>query len=206
VTAARASSSFLALVVLVLAVGDDRRRRRHRQESLDHLHLLQRILEIVDVLLEQPLPGVFDRRDRNRIGDRLDVILRVELLVELGEALAIRALSERVARRRVERPPFESRDTLDHVLRPGDALAELAVADDIDPDLGLVANHLRHRLLEVPGVRGRVIALTLLLGAQVLPDRIRADQAADMGGENAIGAAVHGEISLLGAFRRSRLA
>ena len=43
-------------------------------------------------------------------------------------------------------------------------------------------------------MRGRVVALAFLFGAQVLPDRIGPDQAADMGGQNAIGAAVHGAL------------
>ena len=182
----------VALVVFVLAVGNDRGRRRHRQETLDHLHRLQRRLEVVDVLLEQSLPGVFDRRDRDRIGDRLDVVLGIEHLVEVGEALAVGALGERVAGGRVERPPLEPGNPLDDVLRPGNALAELAVADHVDADLGLLADHLGDRLLEVRGVRRGVIALALLLGAQMLPDRLRADQAADVGGENSVGAAVHG--------------
>ena len=142
--------------------------------------------------LDQRLPGVLDRRDRDRVGDRLDVILGVELLVELGEALAVGALGERIAGRGVERPPLEAGHALDHILRPGNALAELAVADDVDADLGLLADHLGDRLLEVAGVRRGVVALALLLGAQVLPDHVRADQAADMGGENPVGAAVHG--------------
>jgi hypothetical protein len=47
---------------------------------------------------------------------------------------------------------------------------------------------------------GGVIALALLLGPQVLSDHVRADQAADMSGQNPVGAAVHGGMSLLKVF------
>ena len=154
--------------------------------------LLQRSLEIVDVLLDQRLPGVLDRRDRDRVGDRLDVILGVELLVEFGEALAVGALGERVAGRGLNGRRSKPDDPLDHILRPGNALAEFAVADDVDADLGLLAHHLGDGLLEVARMCRGVVALALLLGAQMPPDQVRADQAADMGGENPIGAAVHG--------------
>src|ERR1043166_562175 len=59
-----------------------------------------------------------------------------------------------------------------------------------------MTHHLGHRGLEVAGVCRRIVAFALLLGAQVLPDHLRADQAADVGGENSVGAAVHAGRSL----------
>jgi hypothetical protein len=178
------------LVVFVLAVGNHRRRRRDRHESLNHLHFLQGGLEVVDVALERGLPGVGDRADHHRLGRDLHVVPRVELLVKLREAGAVRAAYERVSRC-AERTALEAAHALDDVLRPGNALAELAVADHVDSRLGLPAHHVGHLFLQAAGVSLGVVALALLLCAQKLPDGVRPDQAADMGGEYPIGAALH---------------
>src|SRR6185295_18306324 len=96
------------------------------------------------------------------------------------------AAGERIAGRR-ERPPLEAAHALDDILRPGNALAELAVADHVDAGLGLMAHHVGDLLGQRSGVRRSVIALALLLGAKMRADRFRADQAANMAGEDAIG-------------------
>ena len=92
------------------------------------------------------------------------MILGIELLVKVGEALAVGSLGEGIAGGGIERPPLESGHPLDDVLRPGNALAELAVADHVDTGLGLVADDAGDRPLELLLVT-RIIELAGLLGA-----------------------------------------
>src|SRR5207247_3884479 len=99
------------------------------------------------------------------------------------------AAGERVAAG--ERPAFEAAEAKQRVLRPTDRLAELAVADDVDADAGLLALDLGDGLLQALGIGGAVERLPGLLGAQARAQRRRADEAADMGGEDPIGAVFH---------------
>ena len=154
------------------------------------LDALQRGLEVVDVALELRLAGVADRTDADRIHRGRDAFARVELGVELGEFLAVDAALERVGAR-LERPPLEAAQAFEHVLRPADRLAELAVADDVDAGVGLLAHDGGDRLGEAAVIGRLVEAVALLPGAQELLQLGRPDQAADMGGEDAIGAALH---------------
>ncbi len=72
---------------------------------------------------------------------------------------------------------------------PVAALAELAVADDVDPDLHLAADDLLDRFLQA-GLIGRLVVGLLAFDlAQELDELRRPHQAADMGGADAIGGA-----------------
>src|SRR5262249_11964082 len=86
----------------------------------------------------------------------------------------------------------EPAQPLQHVLRPADRLAELAVAHHVDAGLRLAPHHGGDRIGEALVVGRLVERLAALPGAEELLQRVRADQAADMGGENARGAAFHG--------------
>jgi hypothetical protein len=85
----RDQALLVALVVFVLAVRDDARGRRHRQERLLHVHAIQRSLEVLDVALELGLPGIINRPDADRVRPGRNLFMRVELGIELGEALPI---------------------------------------------------------------------------------------------------------------------
>ena len=180
----------VALVVFVLAIRDDARGRRHRQERLLDLHVLQRGLEIIDVARELRLPGIGDRPDADRVARGRHALARVELGIELGETLPIGAAGERVGAG-LHRPALEAAQAFEHILRPADRFAELAVTDHVDPGLRLPAHDLGDRTGHAGLIGVLVERLALLLGAQELEQLRRPDQAADMGGENAFGAALH---------------
>ena len=179
----------IVLVVFVLAVRDDTCRCRHRQEAFRHLHLRQRRFEIVDVLLQQLLTGVADRPDHDEIHGRRSALLRVELGVELCEPAAVGAARPCVAS--LERPPLEAAEAVQHVLGPRERLAVFAVADDVETALGLLPHHLSHRILQGALVGRLVVGLAGLLGAKEFLQFRRPDQAADVGGENTVRAALH---------------
>ncbi len=83
-------------------------------------------------------------------------------------------------------------EPLENVERPIEPLAELAVADDVDAGLGLLAHHLGDGFGQA-GFEGRlVVGLAVLDGAPELDQFWWPDQAADMGGEDAIGVVRHG--------------
>jgi hypothetical protein len=73
-----------------------------------------------------------------------------------------------------------------HVEGPVAALAELAVADDVDPGLGLLANHLADRLRQARLVVGTLVGLAILDLVQKLDQLGRPHQAADMGCQDAV--------------------
>src|SRR5260370_27787942 len=70
-------------------------------------------------------------------------------------------------------------------------LAELAVVDDVDAQLDLLVHDLGDRPAQPRGVRLLVHALALLLGLDHVEQIGGTRQAADMGGENSLGASLH---------------
>src|SRR2546425_5077300 len=188
----RAQAFFVALVVLVFPVRNHARRRRHRKKALLHTGGRERGLEVRDVALQFLLAGVFDgcnayREDAGRAGSSGRAVRRIELGVELREARAISAARERIGARSC-RPALEAREALERVLRPADRFAELTVARNIDAGFGLAPHDLLHRIGEAALIRGFVVGLALLPRADEFEQRRRPDQAADVRGENALGA------------------
>jgi hypothetical protein len=80
-------------------------------------------------------------------------------------------------------------------IAPADRLAELAVADDVDAGTRLLAYDAANRVAKTFLIGFYVIRLAALLGAQEFLQSLRTDQAADMRGENAIGAAFHARVA-----------
>src|SRR5262249_16451113 len=74
---------------------------------------------------------------------------------------------------------------------PVAALAELAVADDVDARLGLPAHDRVDRLLQTSLVGGFIVGLAILDLVQELDEVRGPDQAADMGCEDAVGGRCH---------------
>src|SRR4029453_16304601 len=136
------------------------------------------------------LTRIGDRPDADRIQAGGDALARIELGIELRKARAVGAALERVLAR-LERPALETREPLQHILRPADRLAELAIADHVDSGIGLRLHHVDDRLSEAQVIGLLVEAFALLPRAQELLQLRRPDQAADMGGEDALGAAFH---------------
>ena len=86
--------------------------------------------------------------------------MRVVLLVELRKAETIGGGGRLLVTR--ERTELESAETLEHVQRPADALAELAVADDVDARLDLEADDRVDRVPEAPLVGSVVVGFPAL--------------------------------------------
>src|SRR4051794_25465511 len=116
--------------------------------------------------------------------------MRVELGIELGEALAIRAALKWITPRS-DRAALEPAQALQHVLRPADGLSKLPVADHIDAGFGLPADDISDRSAQAMIVCLQVERFARLLGTQELLQRLRPNQAADMGREDAINASFH---------------
>src|SRR5262249_60044478 len=119
--------------------------------------------------------AIAGRADATRLRRGGDALARVERGVEVGEALAVGAALERVGVG-PDGTALEAAEPLEHVLRPADRLAELAVADDVDPDLGLLPHHFRHGPREAGFVGLLVERLAALLGAQEILQRRRTNQ------------------------------
>ena len=78
-----------------------------------------------------------------------------------------------------------------HVEGPVAALAELAVADDVDAGLDLLAHDLLDRGFQAGLVSGLVVGLAGLDELEELDELGRPDQAAHMSGKDTVGAAGH---------------
>ena len=100
---------------------------------------------------------------------------------------SIRCGSESV-RRRI-RPVLEAVQPLEDVARPADRLAELAVAHEVDADLGLLPHDLGHRAAQAARRSLVVDRLAGLPGPQAADELGRADQAPHVRGEDAVRAA-----------------
>jgi hypothetical protein len=93
--------------------------------------------------------------------------------------------------RLVERvgPEFESRHAVEDVIGPA-RFAVFTVVHDVEAGVELLSHHLRRGLLQRLLV-ARLLRWLLSGCGGLLEERFRADQAADMGRQDAIGAASH---------------
>ena len=116
-----------------------------RNASVD-LHALQRGLEIVDVALQLGLPGVGDRPDADRVRpwSRRPRARRARRRTRRSARGRRRAANGLAAG--LDRPALEAAQALEHVLRPADRLAELAVAHHVDAGLRLPAHDVGDRI------------------------------------------------------------
>ena len=74
-------------------------------------------------------------------------------------------------------------------------LAHLSVGDDVDAGLDLPAHPVGHRLGDLAVEQLGVVGPSVLPLLQRVEQLVRPGQAADVGGEDAIGAALHGSPS-----------
>ena len=184
----------VGLVEFVPAVGDHAGDGGDRQEGVGEVLTLEGGLEIVDVELQLRLARIGDRPGADGFGVGVGGIARVHLGVEACEARAVGAGGEGV--HAAEGATLEAAEAGERILRPADRLAELAIAGHIHARRLLLAHHLGHARREASLVGGLVIGLAGLAGADEGAQRLGADQAADMGGEDAISAALHAWASL----------
>jgi hypothetical protein len=107
------------------------------------------------------------------------------LRVELRESLPVAAWRKNVAPFQGHEPWLEAAHALVQVCDPG-RLPHLAVVDDVDTDLGLAADDVRHCFSENPLVLGCIDALAALGRGQKIEERARTGEAADVGRENPV--------------------
>ena len=118
------------------------------------------------------------------------VLLEV-LGVVLGEVVDL--LLPRRRHPHVVHVELEPAEAVLHVAEEAD-LAHLAVGDDVDARLDLVAHPIGHRLGDLAVEQLGVVGPAVLPLLQRVEQLVRPGQAADVGGEDAIGAALHGRL------------
>ena len=114
-------------------------------------------------------------------------------LVEFAKLLGLADQIDRVllAVAGRERAMIKAAEAFGDVADPA-GLAVFAVADDVDAGLGLFAHDARDFVAQRLPVCGFVVGLAMVARRQDVADRHRANEAADMGYEDTIGAALHG--------------
>src|SRR5262249_41027069 len=90
-----------------------------------------------------------------------------------------------------QRPGREAAEAVVEVKGPIAALAELAVADDVDARLGLLAHDRLNRFLETALLGASVIGFAILDLVQERDELRGPDQAAHVGCEDAVGGSGH---------------
>ena len=177
--------------MFVLGAGQRARRRHHGQERACDLCFGGRGLEIGDVALDLDI-GISQRpvhdearaeplaQSRNAIVFRIEFRKRDAVLSAAGGGERVLGLVGG------QRPGCDAGHAIVNVERPIAALAELAIADDVDAGIGLLAHDFRDRFRKASLVRGLVVGLAVLDPVQELDQFRRPHQAADVGGHDAI--------------------
>ena len=186
----------LGLVVLVLAVRDGAGGRGDGHEGLGRAGGLAGRLQVVDVALKLGMAHVFERGHAHGVGlgglrPLAAVAAGFQLGVELAETLAIGAAGERI-RAGGDRALLETAQAGERIERPAGRFAVFAVVDRIDAGLDLLAHHILDRLAQLALVGSRRGRVTLLRLLELFQQVGGPDQAADMGRQDALGAALHG--------------
>jgi hypothetical protein len=132
--------------------------------------------------------------DGLRIGGR---IAGVKLGIEFGKAAAIEAgiagAAAGAGRVWLQLKPAHALDDI----FPADRLSVFAVADHVDAELHLPAHHLDNRISQTGFVGRMIVRFVRLLGAHDFLQRRRANETADMRGQDAVAARSHGSLSNL---------
>ncbi len=174
---------FLGGVVLVAEEQRYHARRCGRQKSIDASTPGLRCLEMRDIACR--CRGIFD----------LDRRVAGRCLAPRSPGVAEHALGEpgKAGEVLVDEGVAFAAEAAQSILDVGGVtrLAHFAVVDDIDARIDLLADHLIHRGCDATFERLRVHRHALFLGEH-RPDQVfRAGQAAGMGGQEPIGAALH---------------
>ena len=188
----RPQQALLVRIIFVLGVRQRAGRRDDRQEGAGDVGFSYSCFEVGDVALDLRVriserPGDHEPRAQPLVQSRYPVVFRVEF----GEGDAVLPATYRrhgiFGLFRGQRPGREAGEPVMDVEGPVAALAELAVADDVDARVGLLAHDGLDRFLETILVRALVVWLAILDLVQELDELRRPHQAANMGCEDAIG-------------------
>ena len=174
----------LAGVVLVGGVVADARRRDRGEEHVLGGRRRGGGFQVVEIAPHGGVAAIGDRLGAGMSG-RADGAARKFRRHEFREAVAVAAEPDRL----IERvgPRLEPGEPLQAVVGPA-GFAVLAVIDDVDAGLGLARDDVRHRVRELALMRVAVRGVGIARGVE---QRLGPDQAADMGGEDAVFAAFH---------------
>src|SRR4029077_1112190 len=110
--------------------------------------------------------------------------------VEVLETCAVGAPCEWIGAR-LDRPQFKTAKPLQRIQGPTGRLAELAVADDIDPRLSLLTHHLPDRILQAALISLLGRSCAVLPPAHQIEKACWTDQTSGMGGQNSAVTALH---------------
>ncbi len=182
----------LGRIVFVDAVIGGGRRGHRGHEGLFHLHRRQGLGEGFDGKADALSVGIGDRADTGFGGGAFDGAGEV-LCQEFLEANPVGAQPLGLAQ--LVRADLETGDALDDVVGPA-FLAVFTVVDDVEADRGLLLHHLCHRSLHRHGVGDGILRRTLLEVRQ-RQEFGRSRDAAHVGGEDAVYAALHRTIPFL---------
>ena len=174
-------------------------RRDRRHEDFLSLGAVKRRLEIVDVGLQLRRAAIGDGRGANHmVLARSHVALPVEF--RKGSCFA------RACPWALPRHVLVDLEAAKAFVDVGDEarLAELAVIDDVDAEINLRADDLGDRGAQARGVRLRVDRLSLLPRLHDIEQIGGTRQAADVGGEDSVGASLHFSSRLLLSFPPDR--
>ncbi len=182
------------LVVLVVLVLPEAAGAAGGHEDVGDIEPFACRLEVLDVDLQQLLPGVRDGALGDDPAQRADgrrVLLEV-LGVVLGEHVELGLPRRRQLRRR--RVDLEAAEAILDVAEEAD-LAHLAVGDDVDARLDLLLDAILDRSGDLAVERFGVVRAVVLALLHDVEQRMRPGQAADVRRENAVRALLHGSPS-----------
>ena len=204
------------LVLIMFDLGARQRacRRDHGQESSERRVLLFGLgdsgFDVLDVASDLIGAGVTERPvDDDAVAEPFaEASCDIVLGIEFRKCLAVPSARHRghrvfqfFGRGRAHGNALEPLENIECPVQP---LAELAVADDVDTGLGLLAHDLGDEFGQA-GLEGRlVVGLAVFDGAPELDQLGWPDQAADMGGEDAIGVVRHGGLPFVVFWRNAK--
>src|ERR1700683_2523628 len=128
--------------MLVQAIRHDAAGCYRRHEGFRGFDAMQRGLEVFDVAPDQVLPLVGNRAGARPIALGADETLGFVILgIEFGKPFAVPSFGDDLAGLETDAGALlEAGEAFENVARPACRLAKLAVADDVDADVGLLAD------------------------------------------------------------------
>ena len=181
----------IGVLVLVVEIDDEAREdagRRRGHEGLGRVRLRDRCAQMREVALERLRIGIGDGADaagKRRHGEVRVAVAEVGMLEPVAPDHDVAAFLRRALVGR------DAGKAMADIERVGE-LAHLAVAHDVDAGFDLALHHVRDSAGAIALERGLVQGAPLLLRHDLLEQRLGPRQAADMGGEDAVCARLHG--------------
>ena len=147
------------------------------------------------------MSGIGDGPYANGICGGVNTISRIHFSIEGSKFAAIKTAIEGIGVA-CHGAAFKAAQAIQRILRPANAFAKFTITGNINTDLGLLRDNVRHRMGEAGFIGGQIERFARLLGADEIFEVIGADEAADMCGQNPVCAALHNNDLMCQEFRR----